>query len=214
MVNKKRINLSWVYGAILLITLLSGCYAVKSPQEIAQYFWDAMKVQDVEKARSCSTVETRNLINTSIEQFRDASVTLGKVLIDGEITTIETTLHTCKNGTETTLPLFTILKKEEGLWRVDYLQTKNTIREDSSLSDIARDLEELGKKLSDRVDTAVGEIKQKISELQEKVKKLGETASKKIDEAWRKHAAEIKKEIEELGKVLEDVLEKAEDDKK
>lgn len=214
MMNKKHINLIWIYGAISLITLLSGCYADKSPLEIAQYFWDAMTTQDVEKASSCTTVETRNLINTSIGQFRGASVTLGKVLIDGETTTIETTLHTCKSGTETTLPLFTILKKEDGLWRVDYLQTKNTIRVDSSLSGITRDLEELGKKLSDRVDATVGEIKQKIPELQEKIKELGETASKKIDEAWQKHAAEIKKEIEELGKVLEDVLKKTEDDKK
>ena len=212
--NKRQFNLKYVCGTILLITLISGCYADKPPQEIAQYFWDAMKVQDVEKARSCSTVETRNLINTSIEQFRDVSVTLGKVLIDGETTTIETMLHTCKNGTETTLPLFTILKKEERLWRVDYLQTKNTMKEDSSLSGIARDLEELGKKLSDRVDATVGEIKQKIPELQEKIKKLGETASKKIDEAWQKHATEIKNEIEELGKVLDYVLNKEEDSKK
>lgn len=212
--NKMLGNVRYMYGAILLISLVSGCYVDKSPQEIAQYFWDAMRVQDVEKARSCSTVETRNLVNTSIEQFRDASVTFRKILIDGETTTIETTLHTCKSGTETTLPLYTILKKEEGLWRVDYLQTKNTIKEDSSLADIARGLEELSKKFSDRVDATVGEIKQKIPELQEKMKKLGETASKKIDEAWQRHAAEIKKEMEELGKVLDDVLKKEEDGKK
>ena len=210
----RRISVSWIYPAVLIITLMSGCLAEKSPQEAARNFWDAMKVQDIENARKYSTTNTRSLIDTSNGQFRGANVTFGKILIDDNTTTIETTVRTQKNGTETTIPLQTILKQENGEWRVDYQQTKESMTETSSISDIAKDLQELGKKLSDRMDEALGEIKQKVPEYEEKIKKLGETASKKMDEAWQRQVSEIKKSIEELGKILDEMLKREHDGSK
>lgn len=203
-----RFRWSWIYLSVLSIILLSGCYTEKPPQEAAQNFWDAIKMQDIENTRKYATTETRDLIDASQGQFRDANVTFGKIIINGDTTTIETTLLMRKNGTETTIPLQTILKQENGEWRVDYQQTRQSIKETETdaLPDISKDIQELGKKLSDRMDEALGELKQKIPEYEEKLKKLSETASKKLEEAWQRQVAEIKKGIEELGKVLDEVL--------
>ena len=203
-----RFRRGWVYPGMLLITLISGCYIENPPQEVAPYFWNAIKAQDIENARKYSTTETCSLIDASIGQFREAVVTFGKITIDGDRSTIDTTLRIPKNGTETTVLLQTILKQENGNWRVDYQQTKNSMVEVGSLSDITKDLQELNKRLSDRMDETLEEIKQKIPEYEEKMKKLGETASKKIEEAWQRQKAEIKKSIEELGKVLDEALKK------
>ncbi|MDN3510288.1 MAG: hypothetical protein NG784_03140 [Candidatus Jettenia sp.] len=197
---------NWIYISVLSIIVISGCSTEKPPQEAAQKFWDAIKIQDIENARKYATVETRDLIDTARGQFRDTNVTFGKILIDGDTTTIETTLHMDKNGTETTLPLQTILKKEHGEWKVDYRQTRQSIKETDTLPDIAKDIQELGKKLSDHMDEALGEIKQKIPEYEEKIKELGEAASKKMEEVWQRQVAEIKKNIEKLGKILDEVL--------
>lgn len=197
---------SWIYVSVLSIIVISGCSTEKPPQEAAQKFWDAIKTQDIENARKYATAETRDLIDASRGQFRDTNVTFGKILIDDDTTTIETTLHQYKNGTETTLPLQTILKQEHGEWKVDYQKTRQSIKETDTLPDIAKDIQELGKKLSDRMDEALGEIKQKIPEYEEKIKELGETASKKMEEVWQRQASEIKKSIEKLGKILDEVL--------
>lgn len=207
----EQFRLSWVYVAIVTITFMSGCYTDKPPQEVARHFWEAIKIQDMENARKYATTSTRTLIDTSNGQFKDAVVTFGRIIIDGDSTTIETMVRVQKNGTETPIPLQTILKQEHGEWRVDYAQTKETIKEDDAFSDIAKKLEALGGKLSERMDEALGEIKQKMPEYEEKMKKAGEAASKKLDEALQRYVTEIKKGMEKLGGILDEVLKKESD---
>ncbi len=206
-----RFRLGWAYVAIVTITFMSGCYTDKPPQEVARYFWEAIKIQDMENARKYATTSTRTLIDTSNGQFKDAVVTFGRIIIDGDSTTIETMVRVQKKGTETPVPLQTILKQEHGEWRVDYAQTKETIKEDDAFSDIAEKLEALGGKLSERMDEALGEIKQKMPEYEEKMKKAGEAASKKLDEALQRYVTEIKKGMEKLGGILDEVLKKESD---
>lgn len=204
----ERFRLGWVYLAIVTIAFMSGCHMDKPPQEIAQHFWDAMKVQDVENARKYATTSTRTLIDTSNGQFKNAVVTFGKIIIDGDSTTIDTTVRLQKNGAETPITFQTILKQEHGEWRVDYAQTKKTIKEDDTFSDIAKNLEALSGKLSERMDEALGEIKQKMPEYEEKMKRAGEAASKKLDEALQRYVTEIKKGMEKLSGILDEVLKK------
>ncbi|MBE7446223.1 MAG: hypothetical protein HS132_13590 [Planctomycetia bacterium] len=204
----ERFRFGWISLAIMTITCMSGCHTDKSPQEVALHFWDAMKVQDVENARKYATTSTRTLIDTSNEQFKNAVVTFGKIIIDGDSTTIETTVRAQKNGDETPIPLQTILKQEHGEWRVDYAQTKKTIKEDDAFSDIAKNLEALSGKLSERMDEALGEMKQKMPEYEEKIKEVGAAASKKLDEALQRYVTEIKKGMEKLGGILDEVLKK------
>lgn len=206
-----RFRLGWVCVAIVTITFMSGCYTDKPPQEVARHFWEAIKIQDMENARKYATTSTRTLIDTSNGQFKDAVVTFGRIIIDGDSTTIETMVRVQKKGTETHIPLQTILKQEHGEWRVDYAQTKETIKEDDAFSDIAKKLEALGGKLSERMDEALGEIKQKMPEYEEKMKKAGEAASKKLDEALQRYVTEIKKGMEKLGGILDEVLKKESD---
>lgn len=203
----------WIllYLAPLSIMFIPGCYTNKPPQEVAQYFWDAMKVQDIEGARKHSTMETRNLMTAPDEQLRDVNVKFGKILIDGNTATIETIVHMQRNGTETTLPSQTILKREDGEWRVDYQQTKKGLEGSDSPADIAEDVQKLGQKISNHMDKALDEVKQKIPEYTEQVKKLGEAASKKMDEAWQRQVTEIKKIMEEFGKILDQTVKKDKD---
>ncbi|OQY99490.1 MAG: hypothetical protein B6D35_09090 [Candidatus Brocadia sp. UTAMX2] len=203
-------RLRWVCVYLITLSLIftSGCRGNKSPQEVAQYFWNAMKVQDVESCRKYATAKTRALIDPSGERFKNAVVTFGKIVIDGDLATIDTTARLSGHGAETSLPFQTILKKEDGEWRVDYVQTKETIREDNSFSEITKNLRDLGGKLSERVNEALGEMKQKMPEYEEKIKKLGDVASKKMDEALERCAAEIKKGIEKLDGIMDEILKK------
>lgn len=196
-------RLSWFYLAILLIALIHGCDNPETPQEVAQNFWNAIKVQDIDTARKYSTVATRDSIELSEELFHDAIVTFGKIIIDGSKTTIETTLQTSKNSSEAIVPLLTILKKEEGVWRVDYEETKNTIKDDISLSEMVNDLRKLGEELSNNVNETLSKLKQKIPEIEKKVQNHIKITSKEIEESFQQHIPEIKKSIEELGKTLE-----------
>jgi hypothetical protein len=209
---KRRFRWSWAYLSALSILLLSGRYTERPPQEIAQNFWNAIKVQDMKTARKYTTKETSSFIDGSTVPFRDAVVTFGKIIIDGDTTTVDTILKVHKNDKETTIPFQTVLKQENGEWRVDYRETEKSIMESGSFSDIIRDLQKLGKKVSDRMDETLDELRQKIPEYESKLKELGEATSERIKEAWERQLSEIRKGIEELGKILDETLKKEEDD--
>lgn len=194
---------------LFFMSFLIGCETEHPPQVVARYFWDALKIQDVESARACVTTATRTMVDTSTSQFHNAEVTFGKIIIDGDKTTLETIIHMRKNDAEIITPLQTILVREDNMWKVDYQQTINTMPvEDTSLAEVTKNLQELGVKLSGKMDEAVGEIKKKIPEYEEKLKKLGEEVSRKVDEAVQGQLSEINKRIKELGEILDEVLKK------
>ncbi len=194
---------------ILSITLPTGCQGSTTTQDVAQNFWNAVKAQDINAARKYSTVSTRDSIDISNELFQYSSLTFGMIIINGDKTIIESTIKTNKSGRETIVPFLTILKQEEGVWRVDYEETKNTIKEDISLSEILDDINELGKELSRNIDETLLKLKQKIPEVEKKVKKYGETTSKEINESFQQHLPEIKKSIEKMGRTLEKEIQDA-----
>ncbi len=194
---------------ILSITLSIGCQGSTTPQEVAQNFWNAIKAHDTNTARKYSTVSTRDSIDISNELFQYSSLTFGMIIINGDKTIIESTIKTNKNGQKTIVPFLIILMQEEGVWRVDYEETKNTIKEDISLSEIIEDINELGKELSRNIYETLSKLKQKIPEVERRVKKYGETASKEINESFQQHLPEIRKSIEKMGKTLEKEVQEA-----
>ncbi len=196
----------WDILAVLLVILMSGCYGNKTAQEVAKHFWNAIKAQDIENARRYSTMTSRNSIDLSDWSFSVTVVTFGKILIDGDKTTIETTMQIQKNDSEETIPLQTILNNENEVWRVDYLQTKSTFNVSNAFCEMLNNMRGFGKELTENVDKSLEELKQKIPEIEKKLKELGTAASEKIQEAWQQHMPEIKKKVEELGKALEEVL--------
>lgn len=208
----RRFYWGWIFLSALFIISISGCYAEKPPQEVTQKFWRAIVVQDIENARKYTTKATRGLVDVpSTAQFRSATITFDKITIYNNTTAIETNLQVYKNDTETTvIPLQTILKQEDGEWKVDYQETRESIVHPDTVSDIAKDLQKLGKKLSDHMDEALEEVRQKIPEYEEKLRKLGVAASRKMEEAVQRQLSEIKKGIEELGNILDEVLKKEE----
>lgn len=207
----RRFYWSSILLSALSVIFISDCCAEKPPQEVAQKFWEAVIVQDIKNARKYTTKETRGLVDTSAVQFRNAVITFDKITIDGNTTSIGTALQVRKNDAETTvIPLQTVLKREDGEWKVDYQETRESITGPDTVSDVIKDLQELGKKLSDHVDETLEEVKQKIPEYEEKLRKLGVAASKKMEEAVQQQLSEIKKGIEELGNILNEVLQKEE----
>ncbi len=159
---------SVIFIFILSIALSTGCQGSTPPQEVAQNFWNAIKAHDINTARKYSTVSTRDSIDISNELFQYSSLTFGMIIINGDKTIIESTIKTNKSGQETIVPFLTILMQEEGVWRVDYEETKNTIKEDISLSEIIDDINELGKELSRNIDETLSKLKQKIPEVEKK----------------------------------------------
>ena len=204
----KPYNFSLICLTLLSAVLISGCLESKSPQDVARRFWDAIKAHESDNALKYSTMNSQNSIDLLDEQIHVTEVTFGKILIDGNRTTIETTIKIRKNDSEETIPLRTILITEEGLWKVDYKQTKSTFPIHNAFSEMLDNIRDFGDEFSEKMKKSLEDLKQKIPEIEKNMNELSSVTSEKIREAWEKHMPEIRKKVDELGKALEEVLKK------
>ncbi len=61
---------------------MAGCTSVrKTPDEVAQQFWIAMKKGDVKTAQNYTTEDTRMLIKFGDFRWSDASITFDEIRI-------------------------------------------------------------------------------------------------------------------------------------
>ena len=193
---------------LLSAVLIPGCLESKNPQVVSKSFWDAIKAQESDTAYKYSTIDSQNSIDLLDGQLHVTEVTFGKILIDGNKTTIETTIQIRKNDSEETIPLQTILITEAGLWKVDYVQTKSTFPIHNTFSEMLDNIRDFGDECSENMKNALEDLKQKMPEIEKNMNELSSATSEKIREAWEKHMPEIKKKVEEFGKALEEALKK------
>ncbi|MDR4503352.1 MAG: hypothetical protein MRK01_00995 [Candidatus Scalindua sp.] len=191
---------------LLSSILISGCLESKPPQQIARYFWDAIEAKDTDTAHKYATVASQDRIDLLEERFKVTEVTFGKILIDGDTTTIETTIQILKSGSDETMPLQTVLVKEMGLWKVDYMQTKSTFSIHFSLAEMLNAMQLFGNRFTEGIDKSLDDLKDKMPEIEKKINELSATASERIREAWEQFLPEIEKKVEEFGKALERAL--------
>ncbi len=108
---------------VFLFVFVIGCTKnADEPLGIAEKFWDAVKNDDIETAKSYATKATANSLMVKDDKGdpRD-KVTFGEVKFEDEKAEVETTLHSFANttGTEMTIPIKTILVQEDSDWKVD-----------------------------------------------------------------------------------------------
>lgn len=97
-------------------------------RNIAAGFWDALMANDLEAAKSFATKSSgANLkLNDSIDNSNNQA-TFGDIIINDNKATIETILNTQKDGSQISIPLQTILVKENYQWKVDADQTMMSV---------------------------------------------------------------------------------------
>ncbi|NOG82991.1 MAG: hypothetical protein EX341_16695 [Candidatus Scalindua sp. SCAELEC01] len=187
--------------------LISGCLEPKPPQEIARCFWDAVEAKETDTAHKYTTISSYGTIDLLEERFTITNIRFGKILIDGDKTTIETTIQILRDSSDgDNVPIQTILVKEKGLWKVDYAQTKATLSLQFSFEEMLNNIRLFGNNFSENIEKSLEELKHNMPEIEKKLDELSTTAAEKIREAWEQYLPEIKKKVEEFGTALEKAL--------
>lgn len=116
-----------VLSIVILLSLslsFFGCDGEKEQVENAKKFWVAMEAQDLETARQYATRETAHSLSINEDQQdQDIKIAFGDVSKKDGKTSVATTITTTNEGTEMTIPLQTVMVKEDGEWKVDVNQT-------------------------------------------------------------------------------------------
>ena len=163
-------------GLFCICILISACQTPKTPEQVSTAFWIALTIGDLETAKKYATRESQQLI-TDQDARPNATLSTGKIVIDGNQATVETNLS--EQGK--VIAFNTSLLKEGERWKVDFQQTRRNISA-VPLSGIFKSLENIGETLNNQLE-------QQMPLLEKQIESFGE---------------ELKKQLEEFSRYLED----------
>lgn len=164
----KRIVLS--VASLLLIALpLIGCGGKNDQVAVARAFWSALEAHDLETARHYATRETAQSLTIQEEQEgQEITIVFGEVSREDEKSMVATTITTSNEGIEMSIPLQTVMVKEEGAWKVDVNQTMMSMLGGAmgammeGLTESMKDgMEELGEAMADQMKASMEEALEK-----------------------------------------------------
>jgi hypothetical protein len=166
----RRITIAILMGVLACVII--GCSSgSKDALSVAKEFWAALEDQNLEKAKSYATIETRNSLQLNErEENEDVEIEFGEVTVEDSQTRVQTTMRSIGEESETTIPLETVLVKEEGEWRVDVDQTMMSLfggamgRMMEGLGEAMKDgMEDMGKAMVEGMKGAMEEMEEEMS---------------------------------------------------
>lgn len=181
----------------LILLLSSACVEQRSPLQVSEVYWSAVREGDVDTIRRHLIAESmRGPLN--IEDLLPISdVRFGRTVIDGDRAWVETTVMVTSDR-PFTLPTKTVLFFERKQWRVEYRSTMETLSNQGGLASVIDAIEKLSDQFQDSFDETLDELERTLPEVKREVERL--------EDHIRTRIPELQKRLEEFERELEEAL--------
>jgi gas vesicle protein len=192
--NKSAFRFIVLLSSVLLLT---SCFAPKTPQEVAQAFWQAVLHNDVRDAVTYSTLTDPKYYDGFAEDWSGYHARWGRVVIDGNRASIVSVFSSPANSGRDDRKFVTYLVKQGDTWKVDYDHTKQAVHGGvlgSLIDQIGQLGDDLGKQFNSSADDFKHEMDRMSKQLEQMANTFGEEASKSID----KYAEQLRQSIQDL----------------
>ncbi len=175
--NTLRVKSPVFAGLLFILFALSGCESAQTPDQVTRSFWTALIDNDLTTAEIYVTGDSRALLASSPHDFSNiTSIDTGKVIIDGNISSVETIL----NSEDTSLrprPFETALVIENEIWRIDYRRTLQNMT-GTVFDGFFKSLQNLGEKFQNQFE-------KQLPLLEKELESFGEQLEKQLEEFGR-----------------------------
>ncbi|MBI1424490.1 MAG: hypothetical protein GC149_13680 [Gammaproteobacteria bacterium] len=189
-----------------LLSVLSACFGPKTPQEVAQTFWDAVIHNDTRDAVANSTLTGAKYYDGFSKDWTGYHVTWGRIVIDDNEASIETLFTSPPNSGQTDRKFMTYLVKQNDTWKVDYDHTKTAVQ-GGAIGELFGKLNQLGNEIGRQMDSSADKFKQEMDRLSKKLDAMADSFNKDAMQSIDKYAGEIRKKIDELKDSINRALE-------
>lgn len=199
----KRQHNIFLVSLLMVCGALSSCQTNKTPTQVSEHFWLGMETKNLALIKKYSLVssieETEDL-----SQFEEITATeFGRIVIDGDITEIETTVTTFLNEEKVDIKLETHLEKNNDVWKVNYEKTVHQLKFNQNMAEVFDNIEDMTEEITAQIEESVEEIKEKVMpEIKSEIDKAEEEILEKVPEL--KNIFE--EFLEELGRSLEKLI--------
>jgi len=195
----------YFFVVLPLLLIAVGCSTVQTPDDVARQFWEAVARQDEEGARCYVTEAGQKKIDLSRGRWRDAVVSFGEIRIEGDDASIETRIVLPGQKEAPPVELQTVLRRENGQWKVDYGKTVESLAARNPFTDLVKELKRFSEQMSGNVDRALSDLEKNLPQIDRELKGLGGSVGK----ALQKTIPELQNGLEAFMQALEETAEEA-----
>ena len=196
MINDHNIVFKLIFLSFVCL-FSTACDESLYPVDVAEKFWRAIKDKDVRGIQKYSTEDSLVGEELSENILPLDEIVLGKTVIDGDSAWVDTTVI-ITGDKPLTLPLRTVLTRENKQWKVDYDETIKLVSKGSSVSRIISSIRNMREDLTAELNRSMEEIQKAIPEVKEEIEK--------IEESLLEYVPELKKQIEEFVNDLREAI--------
>jgi hypothetical protein len=183
---------------ILLLVAFAACALSESPLPIAEAFWEAVERGDVGDLRELVRPTDELPEGDLSEHVLPVTGTeFGRIIIDGDQATVETTV-TLQSDRPLRVPVETALVYQDDRWLVDYDSTVASIRVNSPVAQILRDMRAISDQIAKAMDESVTELERSLPELERQLRS--------IERDLKAQLPELQRSLEEFAARLEQAL--------
>jgi len=194
--HRRKITFKLIFLSFICL-FIPGCDEVLYPIDVSEGFWRAVKDKDINAIEKYSTKDslTGEELNENILPLDE--IILGKTVIDGDSAWVDTTV-TMSADKPYTLPIKTVLIRENKQWKVDYQATMKWVSKGSSVYSVISGIKNMTDELAEELNQSMEDIQKAIPEIKEEVER--------IEESLMEHVPELKKQVEEFVEDLEEAI--------
>ena len=196
MMGRRKITFKPIFLAWICL-FMTGCSEGLYPVDVSEGFWRAVKNKDMQAIEKYSTEDSISGDELSENILPLDEIVLGKTVIDGDGAWVDTTV-TISGDKPYTLPIKTVLIRENKQWKVDYHATMKWVSKGSSVYSVISGIKNMSEALAEELNQSMEDIQKVIPEIKEEVKE--------IEESLLEHVPELKKQIKEFVEDLEEAI--------
>ncbi|WP_404361941.1 hypothetical protein [Marinobacter sp.] len=202
----------YFYSLLLICSLfLTACSSEpRTPQEVAQAFWQSVIKGNAGEVVEHSTLLTEDGFDEYGQQWEGVTAALGRVVIEGGEASIVTTLEGLENSSGETVRTVTFLVTLDNQWLVDYHKTGDALEQRPPLDRFLGKLEDLGQQLRNQFLDHSDAAAVKLDAMAEELERLSDSANEQISTLMEDYGKKLQQTLDELARSMEEALEEKE----
>lgn len=186
--------------------VLSSCFSTQTPLQVSEHFWLGIQTENMALVKKYSLADAMDE-SEDITQFENVTaVTFGKIIIDGNVAEVETSVTTMLNEKKVDIKLTTYLENNN-VWKVNYRKTLRQLVFNQNMAEVLNDIRVMTEEISKQIEKSVEEVQKKvIPEIISKAEKIEQKLIPEIKSKIEQAEKELLEQLPALENVFDEFL--------
>jgi hypothetical protein len=197
----------FLISLLFLCGTLLSCQSSKTPLQVSEHFWLGIQTKNLALVRKYSLADSIDG-SEDLAQFENITAAIfGKIIIDGNVAEVETSVTILSNENKVDVKLNTYLENNNDVWKVNYRKTVNKLVFNQNMAEVLGDIQEMTEEITKQIEESVEEFQKKVvPEIKSKTEEIEEKVVPEIRSKIEQAEKELLEQLPELKNIFDEFL--------